>query len=111
MKQEANTPSKGRCISYEELKTHSTYADSWISTNGIVYDITHFIHKHPFGDTFRGHLGTECGGLFSSAHLNTNVDKLILSNAFLSKYNISIVGHLDASDDRLSKGNCNPFSI
>jgi len=109
MIQEANTPSKGRSISYEELKTHHTYADAWISINGLVYDITHFIHRHPFGDTFRGHLGTECGGLFSSAHLNTNVDKLILNNAFLSKYNIAIIGCLDASGDRLRKGNDNPF--
>jgi len=109
MEQEANTPSSGRCISYEELKTHSTYADAWISINGIVYDITHFIHRHPFGDTFRGHLGTECGGLFSSAHLNTNVEKSILNHAFLSAYNIAFVGYLDASGDRLRKGNCDPY--
>ena len=54
-----------REVTYAELKAHSTYDSAWISINGIVYDITDFIEKHPFGDTFRGSLGTECGGLFS----------------------------------------------
>ena len=72
-----------RSVTYEELKKHCTYSDAWISINGIVYDITHYIDKHPFGDVFRGNLGTECGGLFSSSHLNTNVEKLIKNNDFL----------------------------
>ena len=33
------TASRGRYISYSELKKHSTYTDAWISINGIVYDI------------------------------------------------------------------------
>lgn len=97
-----------RKISYEELKQHSTYSDAWISINGVVYNITHFINKHPFGDTFRGHLGSECGGLFSSAHTNTNVEQLIKQESFLRKSEIEIVGCLDVSGDHLHRHNNRP---
>ena len=80
-----------------------------LSINGVVYDITNFIEKHPFGDTFRGHLGTECGGLFSSAHANTNVEALIKSDSFLTKNEIRVVGHLDVSGDHLHEDNERPF--
>ena len=95
MKQQRGPSTANRLISYEELKQHSTYADAWISINGIVYDITHFIPTHPFGDTFRGHLGTECGGLFSSAHANTHVEDLIKNEDFLRNNSIIVVGRLD----------------
>lgn len=99
-----NEPSpSNRAISYRELKQHSTYDDAWISINRTVYDVTRFIHKHPFGDTFRGNLGTECGGLFSSAHATTSVEELIESEAFLRQNDIAVVGHLDLSGDRLHK--------
>ena len=98
-----------RRITYEELKQHSTYSDAWLSLNGVVYDITHFIDKHPFGDTFRGHLGTECGGLFSSAHTNTNVETSIKHDSFLRKNEIQVVGRLDVSGDHLQQGNKKPF--
>ena len=81
--------SKERHITYKELKQHSTYSDAWISINSVVYDITHFIDRHPFGDTFRGHLGTECGGLFSSAHTNTKVEEWLKRDKFL-KSNVSV---------------------
>lgn len=98
-----------RRITYEELKQHSTYSDAWLSINGVVYDITRFIEKHPFGDTFRGHLGTECGGLFSSAHINTNVEALIKNDSFLRKNEIQVVGRLDVSGDHLHRANRSPF--
>ena len=98
-----------RHITYEELKQHSAYTDAWISINGTVYDITHFIDKHPFGDTFRGHLGSECGGLFSSAHTNTEVEALIKNDSFLRKNDIQVVGRLDISKDRLHQHNHRPF--
>ena len=90
-------------ITYEELSTHSTYSDAWISINGIIYDITNFIDQHPFGDTFRGNLGTECGGLFSSSHSNTNVEKLLKSEAFLKHNKIVKIGRLDLSRNQLHK--------
>ena len=85
MKRIASSSRLKRRITYEELKQHSKYSDAWLSINGVVYDITRFINKHPFGDTFRGHLGSECGGLFSSAHTNTKVEELIKSDSFLKK--------------------------
>ena len=97
------------CISYEELKKHSHYSDAWIAINGLVYDITDFIHKHPFGDSFRGTLGTDCSGLFSSAHICTNVESLITSERFLRDNNIKVVGHLDLSQDYLHKDNDNKY--
>ena len=96
-------------IVYEELKEHSSYSDAWISINGIVYDVTQFIDKHPFGDTFRGHLGTECGGLFSSAHCNTNTEALLQDDDFLRSNNIQVVGRLDVSRDHLHRDSDNRF--
>jgi linoleoyl-CoA desaturase len=96
-------PTGERLISYDELKQHSSYADAWISLNGIVYDVTRFIPRHPFGDTFRGHLGTECGGLFSSVHLNTDVESWIRDPVFLQKLQIKVVGRLDVSGDHLGR--------
>ncbi len=103
------TQGTGYYVSYEELKKHSTYLDAWLSINGTVYDITGFVEKHPFGDTFRGNLGTECGGLFSSAHLNTNVENLLQSEKFRQQNNIVVVGKLDVSGGRLRKGNVDPY--
>ncbi|NEP40318.1 MAG: hypothetical protein F6K35_14195 [Okeania sp. SIO2H7] len=100
---EDNSFSRNRAISYEELKKHSTYSDAWIAINGLVYDITDFIDRHPFGDTFKGNLGTDCSGLFSSAHINTNVENLIKNEDFLKKNNINMVGFLDVNQDFLHK--------
>ncbi|MGK7927966.1 MAG: fatty acid desaturase [Spirulina sp.] len=94
-------------ISYNELKEHSSYSDAWIAIDGIVYDITDFVDKHPFGDTFRGTLGTDCSGLFSSAHINTNVESLIKDESFLKNNGIKIMGYLDVTRDRLYKDNDN----
>ena len=96
-------------VTYKELKQHSTYSDGWLSINGIVYDVTHFIDKHPFGDTFRGHLGTDCSGLFSSAHVNTKVEEWLKSGSFLRRNNIKRVGRIDVSGDKLRSGNKSPF--
>ncbi len=95
------TIKQDRPVSYEELKDHSSYSDAWLSINGIVYDITNFIEKHPFGDTFRGHLGSECGGLFSAAHVNTNVESLLKSENFRRKNYIKVIGQLDVADYHL----------
>lgn len=97
----ANQTSALRPISYEELKKHSSYSDGWIAINGTVYDITNYIAKHPFGDTFRGNLGTDCTGIFSSAHLHTNVEELLQQEAFLTKNEIKIVGTLSPENATL----------
>ncbi len=98
-----------RIVSDEELKRHSTYTDAWIAINGLVYDITGFIEKHPFGDTFRGNLGAECGGLFSASHVNTNVEAMLASEQWRRTHDIRIIGRLDVSHDPLHRGSTNPF--
>ena len=96
-------------VSYSELARHHTYDDAWISIHGRVYDITDYIDLHPFGDTFRANLGTECGGIFSSSHLNTNVEKHLQSDRFLQRSGIIFIGYLDASDDDLHPDNGTPY--
>ncbi|EKV00130.1 fatty acid desaturase [Leptolyngbya sp. PCC 7375] len=108
-KQDCKSLLKETCISYEELKKHSTYSDAWIAINGLVYDITNFIPKHPFGDTFRGNLGTDCSGFFSSAHVRTNVENLMKNEHFLQENDIKIVGKLDVTQDYLCKDNDNKY--
>ena len=98
-----------RIIPYEELQRHSTYADAWISINGTVYDITEFIETHPFGDTFRGNLGTECEGLFSSSHVNTNAEAMLADEHWRHAHNIRLVGRLDLTHSRLYRDSGNPF--
>jgi cytochrome b involved in lipid metabolism/fatty acid desaturase len=102
-------PPGQKIVTYEELKKHSTYSDAWISINGFVYDVTDFIHKHPFGDTFRGNLGTDCSGLFSSAHIRTNIENLITNDNYLNYQGITIVGCLDVTRDNLHKDNNSRF--
>ena len=96
-------------ISYTELKKHASYSDAWIALDGFVYDITGFIPRHPFGDTFRGSLGTDCSGLFSSAHIRTNVESLIKDEQYRQRQGIKIVGLLDTSTDCLYKGGDNKY--
>lgn len=87
-----------RLVSYEELKLHATYADAWIAINGTVFDITDFISSHPFGDTFTGQLGTECGGLFESAHSMVSGQGM-LDRGGAERMGLKIVGVLDISTD------------
>lgn len=94
-----------RRISYAELKRHYSYDDAWVAINGQVYDITAFIPSHPFGDTFRGSLGSDCSGLFSASHAATAVEQQLKNPSFLAANGIRLVGQLDVSGDRLFKGN------
>ncbi len=98
-----------RFVDYDELKRHAVYEDAWISINGTVYDITDFIDKHPFGDAFRGNLGTECGGLFSSSHMNVGVEKALKSQAWLDKNQIKVVGQLQGYGNPLEADHPDPL--
>jgi linoleoyl-CoA desaturase len=109
MSDDRSTPLAEKTVSYEELKSHASYSDAWISINGTVYDITRFLDSHPSGDTFRGQLGTEVGGPFSSAHLNTGLEELVRDQHFLRTNRISVIGRLDVSGDHLHRHNNNRF--
>ncbi|KAL2324735.1 hypothetical protein Fmac_023793 [Flemingia macrophylla] len=36
-------------ISSSDLRNHSTLEDAWISIDGVVYDVTEWLHRHPGG--------------------------------------------------------------
>jgi cytochrome b involved in lipid metabolism len=42
--------SEMRKISLQELSEHHTPASAWLSLNGLVYDVTVYLHYHPGGD-------------------------------------------------------------
>lgn len=43
-------PAQPRCVSREELKTHNSPTNCWISYKGRVYDITRYLEFHPGGE-------------------------------------------------------------
>lgn len=49
------------------------------------------------------------GGLFSSSHMNTNIETLITDSKFLEDNRITIMGHLDMDQGNLYKGNSDRF--
>lgn len=54
-----------RAVGYEELKTHRSKSDCWMALNGIVYDITDYIKKHPGGAVILDSAGSDGTVLFS----------------------------------------------
>ena len=47
-------------ITVDELQTHSSFNDCWVSIFGEVFDITEFISKHPGGaSVFLGNMGKD----------------------------------------------------
>lgn len=55
-----------RKISAEELAYHTNKDSAWLSLNGIVYDVSVYIHHHPGGDIILKGCGKECYALFST---------------------------------------------
>ena len=92
-----------QCVTYRELSRHSSYNDAWLSINGVVYNVTRLMRHHPFGDTFRANLGTECAGILSSSHVLTRIDRLLYDPAFLRRHDVTIVGRLDVSADCMDR--------
>lgn len=90
-------------ITYDELKKHASYNDAWISIDGCVYDITKFIPIHPFGDTFRGLLGSDCSGFFHSAHTATEVAERLKNHFFRETCCIKHVGELHVLPNEIYK--------
>lgn len=58
--------SEMRKISLKELSEHHTVESAWLSLNGIVYDVTVYLHYHPGGAIILKGCGKECSALFSS---------------------------------------------
>lgn len=56
-----------RKISLGELAEHHTEASAWLSLNGVVYDVTVYLHYHPGGAILLKGCGKECSALFSTA--------------------------------------------
>lgn len=92
-----------RPVGYGELKQHCTVRSAWISINRVVYDVTPFVSVHPMANVFRGQMGTECGGLFASSHVLTQVERMLTSEAFRKKHGISVVGRLDTPTDPMHR--------
>lgn len=55
-----------RKISLKELSEHPTAESAWLSLNGIVYDVTVYLHYHPGGAIILKGCGKECSALFST---------------------------------------------
>lgn len=54
-----------RKITLQELSTHHAADSAWLSLNGVVYDVTVYLHYHPGGSIILKGCGKECSALFS----------------------------------------------
>eukprot|EP01032_Pedospumella_encystans_P011721 gene11721-13611_t len=59
--------SKGRKISLQELSTHRTPEDAWLSYQGKVYDVSGW-EDHPGGSVIFTHAGDDCTDIFTAFH-------------------------------------------
>ena len=76
-----NEPSKKglRTISLDEFKKHSSPDDCWVIINGIIYDLTNFIAKHPGGpEIIKANSGKDVSALFNPIHASDLIDKYIM---------------------------------
>lgn len=65
---EANVSNvQSRKISLEELSTHRTPADAWVSYKGKVYDVSGW-EEHPGGSVIFTHAGDDCTDIFAAFH-------------------------------------------
>lgn len=48
-----------------QLKKHRSVDDAWISVQGIVYDMTEYVAKHPGGKIIMDGAGKDATALFS----------------------------------------------
>ncbi|URD72468.1 Desaturase [Musa troglodytarum] len=86
--------SEKRYISSEELRSHNTPSDLWISIQGKVYDATHWVKDHPGGELPLFNLaGQDVTDAFVAYHPGTAwslLDRLPLVG-YLSDYRVSDV--------------------
>lgn len=55
-----------RKISLAELAEHTKPESAWLSLNGIVYDVSVYLHYHPGGDIILKGCGKDATNLFCS---------------------------------------------
>lgn len=75
-----NEPSKKGLpvVSLKEFTKHSSPDDCWVIINGIVYDLTTFISKHPGGpEIIKANCGKDVSLLFNPIHASDLIDKYI----------------------------------
>lgn len=69
-------------ISKKELSRHNKKSSAWLAINGIVYDVTNWIDKHPGGDIIMKGIGKDATAIFKSirggsGHPAFVVDKIL----------------------------------
>ena len=57
-------PKEMKKISFEELAQHSKAEDAWLALNGVVYDVSVYLHYHPGGDIILSGAGKDATNLF-----------------------------------------------
>lgn len=78
-----------RKISLKELSEHHTHASAWLSLNGIIYDVTVYLHYHPGGEIILKGCGKECSALFSNHSFKIDTyHPWVNAKHLLSKYAI-----------------------
>ncbi len=55
-------------FSWQEIKKHNNHNDCWIVIDQYIYDITHWINKHPGGNVLAILAGEDASAMFYSSH-------------------------------------------
>jgi cytochrome b involved in lipid metabolism len=77
-------------ITLEQLNQHNTQDDCWVAYQGIVYDVTSFLTKHPGGvQAIARYCGQaeEFENAFSSKHGQSQVETLIREATQVGSFN------------------------
>ena len=65
-----------------KLAKHNTLDSAWVCVQGIIYDITNYVAKHPGGKIIMDGAGKDATSLYSKLHL-TQIN-IILGSMLLS---------------------------
>ena len=68
-------------IKIQEINLHSKPHDCWIVIKGVVYDITHYIKKHPGGIIIMEAAGKDGTSLYNKYHSWVNAAFLLRGHA------------------------------